>query len=78
MKRNGYYGELNMEFEDKDFKIYRALQDEFHRFERDDYDSFLAMKDIGIKYIVKYISSFHHYEIVDNKKWILAKIKYGI
>ena len=67
-----------MEFEDRGFKVYRALQDEFRSYKNSDYVSFLAMKDIGIKYIVKYISSFHHYEIVDKKKWILAKIKYGI
>jgi len=67
-----------MEFNDKEFKVYCGFQDEFHRFKPDDYNLFLASKDIGIKYIVKDISPCHHYKIVDEKKWALAKIKYGL
>jgi hypothetical protein len=67
-----------MEFEDRGFKVYRALQDEFRNYKNCDYVSFLAMKDIGIKYIDKNISAFDHYEIIDEKKWLLAKIKYEL
>lgn len=37
------------------------------------YKTFIENLDLGITTV----SSAHHYRIIDNKKWLLAKIKYG-
>jgi hypothetical protein len=71
-----------MEFEDTNDTIYNIFKHEyiFSYPSRDDWHVFINNKNIGILHNRKY--SRHHgwiiYTIVDEKKWMLTKIKYGI
>jgi hypothetical protein len=51
--------------------IYNFLKEEFLRTEWN-WDKFIENKDLGIMHFVD-----DEYEIIDEKKWTLAKIKYG-
>ncbi len=64
-----------MEFEDTTGKIYTTLADEFRDF-KGLWQEFLQSKNLGISFILK--DWGHYYTIVDHKKWLLAKLKYGI
>lgn len=44
---------------------------------------FVMYKDLGLVYIERYFNDLHCcyssvYEVVDQKKWALARLKYGI
>ena len=65
-----------MVFKDSYFTLYDTLFHEYSLtsfFKDGRYTKFIKYKDIGVKYIECGV-----YEIVDEKKWMLAKIKYGI
>ena len=51
--------------------IYNFLKEEFLRTEWN-WDKFIENKDLGIMHFVD-----DEYEIIDEKKWALSKIKYG-
>ena len=51
--------------------IYNFLKEEFLRTEWN-WDKFIQNKDLGIMHFVD-----DEYEIIDEKKWALSKIKYG-
>ena len=73
-----------MEFDDYDYIIYNKFVTEFTKFLFDVTDKnlrdgmyfnhFLESKDLGI-ISLSYMG--HRYKVVDEKKWIIAKIKYG-
>ena len=71
-----------MEFKDVHDKVYSTFQHEFLYFYNKDVDSdkswrdFIKDKDLGIQYILK--PRVDVYEIIDVKKWILTRLKYGI
>jgi hypothetical protein len=68
--------DLNIEFKDVNFELYDALFHEYSLtpfFKKGRWDHFVYYKDMGVKYIQTSV-----YEVVDEKKWMLAKIKYGI
>lgn len=65
-----------MKFDDIDSNLYSVFQHEFQaEFTRTNkrWSHFINNKDLGISYCINNI-----YTIVDNKKWLLAIIKYGI
>ena len=65
-----------MEFKDSYARLYNTLFHEYSLtsfFKNGRYTEFLNYKDIGVKYIECGV-----YEVVDEKKWFLARIKYGI
>ena len=74
-----------MEFNDDDYIIYNKFVTEFTKFLFDVtdknlrdgmyYNHFLQSKNLGIIYL-SYMGN--RYRVVDHKKWIIAKIKYGI
>jgi hypothetical protein len=64
-----------MEFEDIEGRIYVKFVDEFRDF-KGRWPEFLVYKNLGISFLLKEYS--HYYTIVDHKKWLLAKLKYGI
>ena len=65
-----------MEF--KDANIYFALRHEYAKVYDDYmYKEFIDFLDIGIKNRLT-SDGTDMYEIIDEKKWFLAKIKYGI
>jgi len=43
-----------------------------------DWPDFINQKDMGIKCSFIENRAYLNYEIVDEKKWLLAKLKYGI
>jgi hypothetical protein len=67
-----------MEFKDSHYsRLYHALVHEYRRssFYIDcKYYLFVNSKDIGLKFT----KIGGYFEVVDAKKWMLAKIKYGI
>lgn len=69
-----------MRFEDKLGAIYRFFRKEYIASSFEYYAEFLESKDIGIIRIDDYIRTdfTYLYEIVDEKKWALSRIKYGI
>ena len=74
-----------MEFEDKDDSIYKKFILEFVLARttlkmmqsasecESQWNIFLKHKDFGI-----YYKAYGIYEIIDQKKWLYAKLKYGI
>ena len=65
-----------MQFDDINDTVYSAFQYEFE----DEYlrtnkqwSAFIKDKDIGIQYFIKKV-----YTVVDPKKWLLTRLKYGI
>ena len=65
-----------MEFKDVNGDVYDALFREYSLtsfFKTGSWHHFIAYKDIGVRYIQTGV-----YEVVDKKRWFLAKIKYGI
>jgi hypothetical protein len=51
--------------------IYNFLKEEFLRTDWN-WDKFIENKDLGIMHFVD-----DEYEIIDEKKWLLSKLKYG-
>lgn len=68
-----------MEFNDIYCMVYDTFEDEFHKASIDWHD-FVKKKDIGLHFNMsdKYTKNGDHYTIVDSKKWLLARLKYGI
>jgi hypothetical protein len=54
-------------------KILIAVAKEFANSTYDGYKEFIVSKDFGIVHIEGNI-----YKIIDEKKWLLAKLKYGL
>ncbi len=59
-------------------KIYDVLEKEYFDFAGapvplNSYSRFIKHKDMGILYI----QNSYSYKVVDHKKWMLAKLKYG-
>jgi hypothetical protein len=65
-----------MEFKDSKGNIARVFYTEWNR-ELETWPDFIKRKDIGIEFLTNNIQG-HFYEIVDEKKWMLTKIKYEI
>jgi hypothetical protein len=65
------------DFKDINDLIYRTFRDEFYSLSNDifSWHAFIEYKDIGIN-CINYHSNY--YIITDEKKWLLAKLKYGI
>ena len=55
-------------------EIYNILYDEYVESNINSWSKFIKSKDLGIISISYYD---HLYRIIDEKKWALAKIKYG-
>ncbi len=60
-----------MLFEDTTHKIYFHFQKEFAECSLR-YQEFIKTKDIGVVFVHS-----NNYNIVDNKKWVFSRIKYG-
>jgi len=68
-----------MTFKDFDYKIYRILEDRNIHNDDISWKELIIRQDIGIIHISLNVQkSYDMYKIVDEKKWALAKIKYGI
>lgn len=72
-----------MEFKDPQSKVYKIFRDEWvnspeSRMLCDDTSWFnlIKNKNLGIEYISA--RCFDCYKIVDQKKWLLTRLKYGI
>lgn len=63
-----------MEFNDKRCIVFKKLSNSKY-ISYNDWPKFIQDKDIGIICSNPYQ---HHYKIINQKKWMLAKIKYGI
>ena len=67
--------------------IYKTFSSEWVKYKYDNFDKlityenwkdFIKIKDLGIVCVSSYPSANQdEYEIIDEKKWILTKIKYG-
>jgi len=67
-----------MTFKDFDYKIYRILEDRNIHNDDISWKELIIRQDIGIIHISLNVQkSYDMYKIVDEKKWALAKIKYG-
>lgn len=66
-----------MEFKDETFKIYELFWNEWSVSNYSNWDDLIKSKDLGIIFIEVGQGLSHNYKIVDKKKWILNKIKYG-
>jgi hypothetical protein len=66
-----------MVYYDEGRKVYSVFWFEYHTSNIFDWKEFIDLKDLGIRYIKRGISN-DLYNVVDEKKWLLAKIKYGI
>ena len=77
MSQNGCLQELNMDFKTiKCKKMYQVFGPIFHRQDCQHFDVFLKKNyDLGVR-LVDYTDDI--YEIIDERKWCLAKLKYGI
>ncbi len=65
-------------FKDFDYKIYRILEDRNIHNDDISWKELIIRQDIGIIHISLNVQkSYDMYKIVDEKKWALAKIKYG-
>ena len=69
-----------MEFDDPHEVIYYYFEDDYYdNSYANNWQEFVKYIDIGIEYIESAeLVDVDHYKIVDEKKWLLAKIKYGI
>ena len=63
-----------MVFKDNDNKLFLKFQYECYHLEKPAlcWADFITKKDLGI------IRYKQYYKIIDQKKWLLAKLKYGI
>lgn len=76
-----------MFFYDQNDRIVKVFVDEFYQFQRKNlwtksFQTFISEKDLGIVFVrvgdPETEGIFDIYEVVDEKKWFLNKIKYGI
>lgn len=65
-----------MEFDVKHTDLLRLFFDDFYEHRRNpdlkNWAEFVKSRDIGVEV------HNYHYRVVDEKKWLLARIKYGI
>ena len=66
-----------MEFEDTDHIICDYFFDEYRHDIFHNWKAFIESKNIGLLYINDGILEHDKYRIIDEKLWMLAKIKYG-
>ena len=68
-----------MEFEDDNNVIFLTFYEKWCKDGRI-WEDFIISKNLGIVYVyTKYRENMYHtYRIIDEKKWALNKIKYGI
>jgi hypothetical protein len=64
-----------MVFKDINFSIHLCFIENYYKFPVNNWFDFIVYKDLGI---ICLSWQNHLYKIVDEKKWVLAKIKYGI
>lgn len=77
-----------MEFNDRQAILLTIFNDEFEKFERQDLQSrryqwvaFINSKSLGITFDYNKSGRWakeYVYKVVDEKKWVLTKLKYGI
>jgi hypothetical protein len=65
-----------MEYRDQENKIQSMFFEEFMSSNMT-YGKFILSKDLGIYYLVDGFGGYT-YKIVDEKKWVLARLKYGL
>ena len=86
MTKNGFLQNLNMEFKDfTNHEIYKRLQPGFANSPISSWRTFVLAQDIGVDLASEYwLSDWNvawweiQYVVTDEKKWLLAKIKYGM
>lgn len=78
-----------MEFEDVDSKFYFIFLEKFACSHVNSWKSFIETLDLGVHYMHSYsddtskitksihVGNIDIYKIIDEKKWLLSKIKYG-
>jgi len=64
-----------MDFEDKRWLLWDLFYNKVVK-ANVTFSSYIKSLDIGIEFI-GFIASNHRYKVVDEKKWLLNKIKYG-
>ena len=74
MRRSGLSQSLNMESDIYCIQLFHALKKEWKTIEYT-WEDFVSYKDLGVESINYNIDK---YRITCHKKWMLAKIKYGI
>jgi hypothetical protein len=52
--------------------IHQAVREDYHKSPIQEWDKYIKSLDLGVEVIKN-----HDYKIVDEKKWMLNKIKYG-
>lgn len=67
-----------MVFDDANDIIYKNFGDEFYSSVVSDWHVFVLYKNLGLTYIGHSSNHRRRYKIVDQNKWILARLKYGI
>lgn len=67
-----------MEFKDIEYELYHKLKDQRNKIEKElTWKQFIELKDIGLAHIDVY-QNYDLYEIIDEKKWALTRLKYGL
>lgn len=66
-----------LEFQLSDDPIFRCFKKEWSESNHYLYKEFINYKNLGIIWLINR-SKNHCYEIIDEKKWLLTKLKYGI
>lgn len=67
-----------MEFKDIEYEVYHKLKDQRNKIEKElTWKQFIELKDIGLAHIDVY-QNYDLYEIIDEKKWALTRLKYGL
>ena len=73
-----------MKFKDVGLKLSSCLMNEFNASSSRTWSDFITNKDIGLEYCKHTFNfkldgrSFDTYRIVNEKKWMLSKLKYGL
>lgn len=71
--------EFKPEFLDTEEHVYTLFADEYHNQLTLSWSEFVETKDLGVEHVKHQpIDKYFTYTIVDEKKWLLARIKYGI
>jgi hypothetical protein len=67
-----------MEFKDIEYEVYHKLKDQRNKTEKElTWKQFIEEIDIGLAHIDVY-QNYDLYEIIDEKKWALTRLKYGL
>lgn len=84
MKRNGAYQNLGMEFKDVNGVLYKTFKDEYQRNAvYCTWYNFIRSKKIGLVYNIEksdgyLVSGEQYYTIVDERKWVVIRLKHSI